>query len=326
MRKMSLFLFALPLFLWGGTLADNTPDTEIIRPWDLQLEGTMGDLGITFLLNKINAQNVAFSGDCFEVTGDYKYKNHLHPILLEGKVCPADEEFIMWHDKGGENEEKFEGKLKGFLKSWEGKWTKGKESQKFKMVESEFMAGEASRAPFMAKIHEDLGLGEPGDESGEIDESMADVENAYCHSAGIDKTGGYIRNIQYGWNGSLEFFSCTRLQYAVTYTSTARSSYDQYTYQLLMQDGDLFVAVLHQDMDYDKVDNMEFSGYAIDVYRWQDENWEYATEDVFPRGFPNTKMFEKDVFLDIDISYDRLRLDWDGEKRLFKWNGRSFYL
>jgi|GEM_PF-5056276 len=326
MRKMSLILIALPLILWGGTQISQSSDAKTIRPWDLQLEGTLGDLGVTFMLNKINAENVAFSGDCFEVSGNYKYKNRLESISLKGKVCPADEEFTLWHDQGGKDEEKFAGKLQGFLKSWEGKWCKGKQKQPFKMVEAEFLAGEASRAPFLAKIHEDLGLGELGDADSEIDESMIDVENAYCHSAGVDKTGGYIRNLEFGWSGGLEFFSCTRLQYDVSYNSEIRSSVDHYIYQLLAQDGDLYVAVLHEDLDQDKEENLVFSGYTVEVYRWQDESWEYATEDVFPKGFPTNKMFEKDILLDIEISYDRLRLDWDGEHRLFKWNGSSFYL
>lgn len=315
MRKLSFLFAAIPFLVWGGTLNNPTPDPEMLRPWDLQLEGTIDKkLGVTFLLNKIDAENVAYSGDCFKVTGNYYYKKHLLPIQVDGEVCPAESSFELWHDQGGDSEEHFVGGLSGFLRDWDGQWTQSSTGTKLKLElhETEFIVGEKNRAAFMEKINEDLA-------------GMEDVENLNIVEAGVDEVGGYIKGAEFPWSGDISFYSCTRFEYSSSYTSTARSSYDRYIYQLLSIEKDLYCAWLHYDSDYDKVDDVEFSGYEIQVFKWENEAWSYVTEEVLPKGFPHTQMFEKGTHLDVEISFDRLRLDWGKEKRLFKWNGQSYY-
>lgn len=316
MRKLSFLFAAIPFLFLGGTLTDQAPDPEeSMRPWDLQLEGTIGkDIGVTFLLNKIDAQNVAYSGDCFKVRGKYMYKQYLQEIELEGEVCPAESKFELWHDKGGEGEEHFIGGLSGFLRDWDGQWSQTSSGKKLKLAlqETEFIVGEKNRAAFLEKINEDLA-------------EIEDVENMSISEAGVDDVGGFINGIKFPWGGEVEFFSCTRFEYYTSYTSTMRSSYDKYVYQMLDIEHDLYLAWLHYDSDYDKDEGLSFTGYEIQIYRWVDGSWEFETEDVLPKGFPVTQMFEEDVHLDVEISFDRLRLDWGKEKRLFKWNGQSFY-
>ncbi len=316
MRKLSFLFAAIPFIFWGGTLNNHNSDPEeSIRPWDLQLEGTVGkDIGVTFLLNKIDAENVAYSGDCFKVRGKYMYKKYLQAIELEGEVCPAESSFELWHDKGKDSEEHFIGGLSGFLRDWDGQWSQTSTGTKMKLElkETEFIVGEDSRAAFLVKINEDL-------------EGSGDAENLGITEAGVDDVGGFINGIKFPWNGAVEFFSGTRFEYYTSYNSTMRSSYDRYIYQLLDLEHDQYLAWLHYDSDYDKDQDLSFTGYEVQVYRWENGNWEYATEDVFPKGFPLTQMFEKDVPLDVELTFDRLRLDYGKEKRLFKWNGQSFY-
>lgn len=316
MRKLSFLFAAIPFMIWGGTIHTNHQDPETkLRPWDLQLEGTIGkDIGVTFLLNKIGAENVAFSSECFEVRGHYMYKNYLKRMEVEGKVCPEENTFEMWYDKGGEAEEHFIGGLSGFLRDWDGQWEQPYSGKKLKLSlrETEFIADEKDRMAFMEKINEDLADG-------------GYAENMNIEEAGFDDIGAHMTGVEFPWGGEVEFFSGTRLEYYTSYTSTARSSFNRYIYQLMKKERNLYLTWLHYNSDYDKTENTEFSGYEIQIFEWKKGSWEIVTEEILPKGFPDTQMFESEVNIEAEITYDRLRLDYRKEKRLFKWNGQTFY-
>lgn len=309
MKALSLLLLSL-----ASLLQARPTDPSATFANDLQLMGGIGNYPILVQLQG-DFEEEQWPADCVPVTGSYFYKSVMQPIQLEGTVCLEKNAFLLYHDKGGANEERFEGRLRDGLLHWEGTWKKGTRELDLDVTELQELAGDAAPRLLADYIHHRLQM--------EVDEQS--VDDARVDRAGLDEGGRpFVEGFESGWQGEIGFFSPTRLEYRIRYSSTMRFTTNGYTYQV-MADGKHVLELAWWE-NYDK--DTDESDFGYDVSLWRRQGSGFETVDAFPEGMQlsnsGSSVSEEEMEMYVEAGPDRLKLRLGEQDVLLKWEEGSW--
>jgi hypothetical protein len=268
-------LFAVVLFPIRLLAQDHFAD-------DIHLRGLLNNkLKIEVLLETDEARPFFSntSKTCIDIQGTYYYRTQVLPIRVEGRLCPANSAFFLTAKDGETETERFEGKWNTATKQLTGTWTLKKTNKTMPFTLTALEAGikENSLKGFYGVLQELLS-------------SEPDAEGARIDDATWTSEGGKVIGFTPNWGGDMEFLAPTRLEYYTSYTSTARSSYYEGTFQLLPSTSGIYVAHLSTNSGFEKSyegdeetgDGASHCGFDFHVYQWVEERADDVTSKVVP--------------------------------------------
>lgn len=306
---------ALSLLLGIGAICADAQETLVAG--DVQLKGLLGSKLKIELLLQCGHERPFFSQvdkNCLDLRGEYYYHTQVLPIRVEGRLCPANASFFLSVMDGVTETERFEGKWSPSTRQLTGTWRlkKTAKTMTFELTALEAVSKESNLKGFYGVVRE-LMTGEP------------DAEGASIEDAQWTAQGGNVVGFAPNWGGDVLHLSPGRFQYYTSYTSTARSSYYEETYQVLPSGSGVYVAHLSTYSGFEKdeegnvPEGSSHCGSSFHVYQWIQGVAEEVTARVIPAdmasmadGGENAEYCNGHLLHDAVLLPSGEKLYWDG--------------